>query len=194
MMDRRTFCLLAGALGLACSSPGSYVWARSLPQAASGPERPLRVGERVQVIVHGQDTMSGEFEIRPAGELVMPVAGRVPAKGSTPSQLAQAVTERLRGVVQDPHVTVVLAVRPPLSISVLGEVQTAGRYELRDGEGVLEALARAGGLSPFADRDAIYVIRRDQNRRVRFRYDDLVRGEPNSVAFKLEDGDVVVVE
>lgn len=179
----------------ACSPPGPYVWARSIPRAPAGSERPLRVGERVQVIVHGQETMTGEFEIRPAGEVVVPVAGRTMAKGLTPSQLAAAIRERLRGVLTDPQVTVVLAARPPLAISVLGEVQTPGRHELRDGEGVLEALARAGGLTPFADRDSIYVVRREQaGPRVRFRYRDLIQGEPNSITFRLEDGDVVIVE
>jgi polysaccharide biosynthesis/export protein len=194
MIRREALALIALCL-TACSQPGPYTWARSLPRGPTGAERPLRVGERVQVIVHGQDTMTGEFEIRPAGEIVMPVAGRVNAAGRTPTQLAQAVTERLRGVLQDPRVTAVLAARPLLAISVLGEVQTPGRYELRDGEGVLEALARAGGLSPFADQDAIYVVRRDQqSARVRFRYRELAQGEPSSVGFRLEDGDIVIVE
>jgi polysaccharide export outer membrane protein len=90
---------------------------------------------------------------------------------------------------------VVIVARKPANISVLGEVRTPGRYELRDREGVLEALARAGGLTPFADRDAVFVVRRNQQApRIRFRFSDLASGSPASVNYELVDGDVIVVE
>jgi len=191
--------LALAALLLACKSTGPYVWASSLPPApaaaTAGAADPLKAGDRVQVVVHGQDAMSGEFEVRPGGELVLPVAGRIHAAGVAPEQLAVAVRDRLRGVLADPLVTVVVSLRRPLGISVLGEVRTPGRYELKEGESVVDALARAGGLSPFADADSVFVVRRSTpGPRVRFRFSDLAEGSPNSLRFPLRDGDVVVVE
>jgi hypothetical protein len=60
---------------------------------------------------------------------------------------------------------------------------------------VLGALARAGGLTEFADGDSVYVLREFPKRtRIRFKYDDLARGEDKAVGFKLRDRDVVIVE
>jgi polysaccharide export outer membrane protein len=139
--------------------------------------------------------MSGEFEVRPGGEFVLPVAGKFRATGLTASALAAELQKRLTGILARPYVTVVIASRKAATVSVLGEVRQPGRYELRDGEGVLEALARAGGLTPFADEDAVFVVRRGpQSPRVRFRYSDLAAGVPSSLNYELIDGDVVVVE
>ena len=151
-------------------------------------------GDYVQLAVLGQDALSGEFEIRPAGVLVVPVAGAVPAAGRTLAELSADITRRLEGVVAGPRVTVVLALRAPTSVGVMGEVRTPGRYDVAEGEGVLHALARAGGLTPFADPEGIYVVRPQPSQRIRFRYSDLTSAEGASMRFRLSPGDVVVVE
>ena len=92
---------------------------------------------------------------------------------------------------------VVISVRSlrTLQINVLGEVRTPGTFPIPYGEGVLTVLARAGGLTEYADTSAIYVLRQQPELlRVRLRYDDLVGGDPLSLSFKLRDGDTVVVE
>jgi polysaccharide export outer membrane protein len=193
------FCTLLALVALVavvgCTRTGPYVWASNVPAPAQGASRIVRPGDKLQVVVAGQDTMSGEVEVRPGGELILPVAGRFRAVGLTPEALAQELTKRLEGVVVRPIVTVVLVSRKPPSVTVLGEVRTPGRFEMRDGEGVLEALARAGGLTPFADEDSVFVLRRhQQNPRVRFRYSDLAAAVPSSIGFELIDGDVVVAE
>jgi polysaccharide biosynthesis/export protein len=189
----RVLTLAAGLFVAACAAKPPYVWVTEVPaEAAAGQE--LRAGDKVQVIVYGQDSMSGEFELRASGDLVVPVAGSVRAVGLTPAALAQQITRQLTGKLVTPQVTVVLASRRQPGVSVIGEVRTPGRFELREGEGMLDALARAGGLTPFADADDVYLIRRGQERRIRFRYADLVAASPASVRFPLMDGDVVVVE
>ena len=186
--------VLAVVLLVACGPKAPYVWVTELPQDALGRPEELRPGDKVQVVIFGQDAMSGEFEVRPSGDLVVPVAGTVPARGSTPRALALEIKKQLTGKLVAPEVTVVLNSRRQPGVSVLGEVRTPGRFELRDGEGMLDALARAGGLTPFANTNDVYLIRRGQERRIRFRYKDLVGASPSSVRFPLADGDVVVVE
>lgn len=178
----------------ACAPAAPYVWVNELPPESAIDPQLLRPGDKVQVVVYGQETLSGEFEVRPGGDLVLPVAGRVRAAGLTAAALAQQVTRQLDGKLVAPQVTVVLASRRVPGVSVLGEVRTPGRFELREGEGILDALARAGGLTPFADPDEVYLIRKGHDRRIRFRYDDLIAAKPVSVRFPLMDGDVVVVE
>jgi polysaccharide export outer membrane protein len=195
MTFRALLLLSISILHFACAGAGSYTWASQLPPTAPGSELALRVGDRVQVVVYGQDAMSAEVEVRLGGDIVLPVTGRVQAKGYTVAQLTEVIRHRLQGILADPRVTVVIASRRPAGVSVVGEVTEPGRFEMRDGEGVLDAIARAQGLTPFANEDNIFVIRRDPNLlRVRFRYSDLRKANPASVGFLLKDGDVVVVE
>jgi polysaccharide export outer membrane protein len=179
---------------VACASTGPYVWASDLPPPPAKTSREFRLGDRIQVLVHGQDQLNSEQEVRAGGDIVVPVAGAVRAEGLTAEMLAEQIKVRLSRSFADPRVSVLLVVGRPSNVSVLGEVRSAGRYEVSDKEGVLQALARAGGLTPFADPDKIFVVRKGAGPRVRFRYADLVAGRPESVRFELQNGDVVVVE
>ena len=186
--------LLVGTLLLACAPTGHYVWVHELP-AAARQRTLLQPRDRVDVVVQGQETMSGQFDIRPEGQLVVPILGSVAAAGRTPEQLAVDIARKLHGLLAKPNVTVVLAARPPRTITVLGEVRNPGSYDSPRELGVLDAIARAGGLTPFADRDGVFVIRRQNPpQRIRFRFDDLAGGDAQSLYFELQDGDAVIVE
>jgi polysaccharide export outer membrane protein len=77
----------------------------------------------------------------------------------------------------------------------VGEVVRAGTVTIETNGGVVQALANAGGLTEYADRDRIFVLRKyPSSLRIRFTYDALVRHDPKAVAFTLQGGDVVVVE
>jgi len=194
-VTRLAYCLLVALLLVACGGSGQYVWIRDLPPPSAAEAAKLRVGDKVQLAVLGHDTLGGEFEIRPTGDVVLPQMGLFVARGFTVEQLRTNVTARLNGILQNPQVTVVLVSRRLPNVSVIGEVSNPGRYQLGEREGVLDALARAGGFTPFADEDAIFIISRTRGGpRIRFRYDDLTRGDPASVGYELSDGDVVVVE
>jgi polysaccharide export outer membrane protein len=170
------------------------VWASALSPAELAAPSTLRAGDKLQLAVYGQDALSGEFEIRADGTLILPVTGSVVAVGRTPQQIGVEVTQRLQGTVQSPRVTVALVSRRPPGVSVMGEVRSPGRFELSEEESVLSALARAGGLTEFADPDSVFVVRADGSRRIRFRYADLTAPQAASAHFQLRNGDVVVVE
>ena len=140
--------------------------------------------------------MSGEFEVRQTGELVTPVVGRITAVGLTTDALASRIATRLSGVLAKPNVSVVLSSRRPIGVTVVGEVTQPGHYDLKEPSGVLEALGEAGGLTEFAARDELYVLRRASGRviRVRFRYGDLAVATPASINFRLRDGDIVLAD
>lgn len=187
--------LLVSSIGLssACAS-APFVWVKDLPASDPRMTDTLRPGDKVQVAVRGQDAISGEFEVRPGGMIVVPVAGAVVAAGRTLQDLGNDITRRLQGALAEPVVTVILASRGPVSVGVLGEVRSPGRYDLAEREGVLHALARAGGLTPYADSNSIFVVRQEPNQRIRFRYSDLTSAEGMSTRFRLTTGDVIVVE
>jgi polysaccharide export outer membrane protein len=184
------------SLLVACHTNSSgFVWVQDLPPVVRrAVAEPLRPGDHVFVVVRGQEALTGDFEVRPGGEVVLPAIGPVPAAGVTSDQLAALVRDRMKGLLTDPQVSAVLSQRKAL-ISIIGEVKSSGQYDLSAGEHVLQALARAGGLGLFADENGIYVVRqRPVPQRVRFRYSDLVNGDAQSNRFELVDGDVIVVE
>jgi len=177
-----------------CSGERPYVWVSSLPAGAEEREAHIAPGDRIFVLVQGQEAMSGELLVREDGSIVLAVVGRVDLAGATPTEAGRRVTERLHGVVVDPKVTVAI-VSTSAKISVVGEVAHPGPFAVGPNDGVLDALAKAGGLSEFADKDGIFVLRRGEpTQRIRFRYSDLVGADAKSLSFRLRNADVVVVE
>lgn len=184
--------LLSSAVA-GCAAENPYVWAEALPPEGAS-EVAIRPGDHIFVLVQGQDTMSGELQVRADGSIVQAVLGKVDLSGASPSEAARRISERLKGVVVDPRVTVAI-VSTSSKIRVVGEVAHPGPFEVGTSENVLDAIARAGGLTEFADKDRIFVLRRHPTlSRIRFRYSDLIGAEAHSTSFRLQDDDVVVVE
>jgi polysaccharide export outer membrane protein len=139
--------------------------------------------------------LSGTFVVGPDGGYVQPVVGTVSVSGLTTKEATQQLTARLAGILVRPQVTIAVTKRRPIRVSVIGEVQKPGRYEVPYDESLLSAISNAGGLTEFADPDSIYVVRREPHLlRIRFRFRDLAGPEVISARFQLHDGDVVVIE
>jgi len=190
---------IALALALAaagCANLGPYVWVDELAETAppAGGEYTLAPGDSIFVRVFNQDNISGRTRIRPDGRITVPFVNDVPAAGRTPEQLASTLESLLRSYIKQPVVTVSLEEVGPTHLSVLGEVARPGAYQVERGQGILRALAAAGGLTEFAHKDRIFVLRSGPQQRIRFSFDAL--SVPNSPAarFRLQDQDVVVVQ
>lgn len=106
----------------------------------------LSGGDRVRVVVFGDQTLGGEFTIGGSGFISLPLIGEVDVRGLTSTQLQQRIAERLAdGYLKDPRVTVeVLSTRP---FFILGEVNKPGQYPFVNGLTVLGAVAQAGGYT-----------------------------------------------
>ena len=201
---RRVPALAAGALMLvlaACATGGGgpYTWATDYVAKTPGAaDRTylVAVGDMLTVQVFDNDKMSAKGRVRPDGRLSMPLIGDVPVQGKTPAQVANEVERRLRdqNIILSPRVTVSVDDVLKVRVTVLGAVSRAGNYELEQGSGLAEALAGAGGLTEFAKKDRIFVLRKvPAPVRIRFTFASLTDTGPSG-AFKLQQGDVVVVE
>jgi polysaccharide export outer membrane protein len=179
-----------------CGHVGAFVWAEEFIDTPPAPELYRVVeGDRLQVSVWSQQQISGEYAVRNDGNITIPLVGDVAVLGLALPGVAEMLTRKLDGLVVDPKVTVALVNVRPQVVSVLGEVRTPGQYPLDPRATVLEVLAKAGGLTAFADPDSIYVVRRDAGAvRVRFSLERMTRQQSVATAFRLRDGDVVVVE
>jgi polysaccharide export outer membrane protein len=190
---------LAGFLpACASSSPGGSVEVdqfKQAPDPPAGSEYTIGIGDLLNVQVWEQEKMSARGRVRSDGRMSLPFLNDVEVVGKTPVALATELEGGLKSVVLNPKVTVVVEESRPLSISVLGEVLKPGLQVLEPGAGVVQALAAAGGLSNFAHKDRIYVVRATpQSTRIHFTYKDLTSSASRSKLFRLRFGDVIVVE
>lgn len=192
---------LAAVAFAGCAHRGDYFWVDTLPPPRAEPGAALAPGDLVTVRVWNHENLTARERVRDDGKIALPFLSDVVAEGLTPEDLATRVRIRLREFIVDPVVTVSLEEQRRLKVSVVGEVARPGIYEFEKSVGVLQVLAAAGGLSPYAGRDDIYVIRPDHwadgrgdPARIRFRWSALARAEGRAGDFRLRPGDTVVVE
>ena len=185
---------LAALLVIGCSTTDKgFVWVDTIQKSASEGPYLISPGDTLTVRVFNQEGISGNVKVRPDGMITMPFLNDVEAGGLTPVQLAQRIQARLTEFLVNPVVTVSLFETRPLEVSVLGEVQRPGIYRLEPGASVLTALAAASGFSDYANRDRIFVVR-NGTLRIRFTYAALSQARERASTFRLQPGDVVVVE
>src|SRR3954454_12040291 len=126
----------------------------------------LDAGDKLRVVVYGQDGLTNAYAIDAGGSITMPLIGAVPARGRTPAGLAAEITARLRGgYIRDPSVAVEIESYRPFFI--LGEVAAPGQYPYVPNMSVESAVAIAGGFSPRARRDQVTLTHTDSSGSVR---------------------------
>jgi polysaccharide export outer membrane protein len=193
---KRSWVGAVAAAVLGCAGVGQYVWAEALPETTAEPagEYKLAPGDVISVRVFNQEAVSGRTRVRPDGRVTVTFVNDVPAAGRTPQELAKALEVLLRDFINRPVVTVLLEEQAPAQLSVLGEVARPGVYPLERGQGVLRALAAAGGLTEFAHKDRIFLVRAGSPGRIRFTFEELSIPGTRSARFRLQNEDVVMVQ
>jgi polysaccharide biosynthesis/export protein len=120
----------------------------------------LDAGDRLRVVVYGQEGLTNTYAIDAGGSITMPLIGAVPARGRTPAGLAAEIGSRLRnGYIRDPSVAVEIDSYRPFFI--LGEVAAPGQYPYVPNMSVESAIAIAGGFTPRARRDRVTLTHTD---------------------------------
>jgi polysaccharide export outer membrane protein len=121
----------------------------------------LDAGDRLRVVVYGQEGLTNTYAIDAGGAITMPLIGAVPARGRTPAGLASEISAKLRnGFIRDPSVAVEIETYRPFFI--LGEVAAPGQYPYVPNMSVESAVAIAGGFSPRAQRDRVTLTHADR--------------------------------
>ena len=153
---RRTLTAIGLILTVLTSGCASY--RTDLFRAQVNAPYTLASGDRVRVIVFGQDAISNSYAVNGSGHISMPLTGDIEVGGLTTSETERVIEGRLRaGFIRNPHVSVeVEAFRP---FFVLGEVATAGQYPFVNGMTAQKAVAIAGGFTPRGYRDEVEITR-----------------------------------
>jgi len=127
----------------------------------------LDAGDKMRVVVYGQEGLTNTYAIDAGGSITMPLIGAVAARGRTPAGLAAEIGAKLRaGFIRDPSVAVEIESYRPFFI--LGEVAAPGQYPYVPNMTVESAVAIAGGFSPRARRDQVTVTHTDASGTVRY--------------------------
>jgi polysaccharide export outer membrane protein len=127
----------------------------------------LDAGDRLRVVVYGQEGLTNTYAVSAGGSITMPLIGSVPARGRTTAGLAAAISAKLRaGFIREPSVAVEIEAYRPFFI--LGEVAAPGQYPYVPNMTVESAVAIAGGFSPRARRDSVTVTHTDASGTARF--------------------------
>jgi polysaccharide biosynthesis/export protein len=156
---RQTKALFAFCLSLALSA--CAMTPRLAPEyLATDPSKPytLAGGDRLRVIVFGQDSLSNSYSVDGAGRIAMPLIGIITAQGHSTHSLARQIEDRLRnGYLREPKVSVEVEQYRPFF--VLGEVTSSGQFPFVNDMTVQTAVAIAGGYSPRANRSYAEITR-----------------------------------
>jgi polysaccharide export outer membrane protein len=173
--------------------------AAALAQAAPPAEYVIGPEDVLDIVVWNNATLTRTVPVRPDGKISLPLLNDVHAAGLTPAALGATLSKALTTYMPAPTVSVIVREVHSFKVTVIGEVRTPGRYELRSQTTVLDVLAMAGGLNEFAARGRIVVLRQEggATRRIPFAYDKLASDttpkKPADENFCVRPGDVVLV-
>jgi polysaccharide export outer membrane protein len=149
--------------------PRSYVVRRAVPVVQTFEDGPytLDSGDKLRVVVFGQDALSNNYTVDAEGQVSLPLIGAVAARGLTTAQLSGAIAGRLKqSYIREPSVAVEVEVYRPFF--VLGEVTYPGQYPYVPNMTVENAIAIAGGFTPRAAKDRVTVTRKVQGTAARY--------------------------
>lgn len=165
--------------------------------AAAPADLSYRVGPEdvIEISVWREEGLKKEVLVRPDGGISFPIIGEIRAAGKTAEEIRDEVTERLKRTINDPLVSVAVLKVAGNKVYVIGRVNRPGEYVAGRYIDVLQALAMAGGLTPYAAEDDIKVLRKRNGRDeiFAFEYSDVRKGRKLEQNITLQGGDVVVV-
>jgi polysaccharide export outer membrane protein len=163
------------------------------PGYVIGPEDVL------EIAVWGNTDVTRTVPVRPDGRISLPLLDDVQAAGLTPMELRAALIKSFQKYMPSPMVSVIVREVHSFKVTVIGEVKTPGRFELRTRTTVLDMLAMAGGLSQYAVRARITILRRDGNavRELPYDFEKITaRAGPRNAGQEnlcVQPGDIIIV-
>ena len=155
----------------------------------------IGIEDELQISVWREPELSLAVVVRPDGVITMPLLNDVRVVGLSPMELQTLLGEKLKEFVTEPQVTVIVRQIRSRRVYLVGDVGRQGAFPLNGSRTVLELLAEAGGLGPFAKAGSVYILRNQNGRQIRipFNYKKAIAGRVSKENPVLEPGDVVVV-
>lgn len=155
----------------------------------------LNPGDKLEITVWEEEKLKQEVVVLPDGTVSFPLVGHIAAAGKTTGDLVRLLRERLSQFIPDSEINVRLLAAEGNMVYVTGEVAHPGAFVMTRPTDIMQALSMAGGLTEFAKKNSIIVLRRETDGRTRsfpFEYGDIEDGENIESNILLQSGDTVV--
>lgn len=169
-----------------------------LPQVSRGVAYDYRIGagDVLQVNIWKEpDASVPTAVVRPDGKISLPLLKDVSVAGLTPKQAEIMITQELGRFITGADVTVVVAEINSKKVYLVGAVKKEGPLAYTYRMSVMQAISEGGGLTDYAKRKKIYVLRTENGRQSRlpFNYNAVLKGEHMELNIALLPDDTVVV-
>jgi polysaccharide export outer membrane protein len=188
--------LSALALAIVPALPAAAAKPAAAPAAEpAAPPYMIQPGDVLTVSVWKEKELQADVLVRPDGGLSFPLAGDIQATGRTVDEVRQLIEKGLKRYIPDPAVSVALKQIGGNFIYVIGKVNRPGQFPFSKPLDVMQALALAGGATPYAAVNDIRILQRDATglRSIPFHYGDIERGRDLGQNILLKSGDTIVV-
>lgn len=159
------------------------------------PDYVVGPGDVLFISVWKNQELTKQLPVLPDGKISYPLIGELQAGGMSVASLEKELKNRLAKYMPDPIISVSVLQVNSMLIYVIGKVNNPGHFALNSNINVLQALAMAKGLNPFAKKDEIKVFRNENGttRILEFHYDSVTSGKKLDQNITLERGDIIVV-
>ena len=191
-------------VGTCQGAPGETSKASTLPTPANEGGEALQLSSTYVIgpgdvlginVWHEPEASVSSTVVRSDGLITLPLIKEIEASGLTPRQLERALTERLSKQIRQPDVTVLVKEIHSERVYLVGALKKESQLALKSSLTVLQAIAEAGGLTDYAKKSRIYVLRKENGKPVKlpFDYTAVIRGDHMEQNISLKPGDTIVV-
>jgi polysaccharide biosynthesis/export protein len=192
--------LFAASVLLGCATRELRVQEYRLASDIPNPAQPseefylIGPGDGLGINVWKEPTLSGSVKVRPDGYVTLPLINELQVSGMTTANLRKLLEEKYKEFTVDPFVTIRIEGIASAEVFMVGQVGKPGAFPLVGNETILQLLTRAGGLSVFADRSNIRVVRREKDKITEYviDYDAILKGDLRQDIL-LRPGDRIIV-
>ncbi len=167
----------------------------NMPSFAEPENYLINPGDMLDISVWNEDALKRIVRVLPDGTIGFPLTGTIKASGKSIEDLKKEMTEKLKEYIAEPVVNIAVQAAEGNAVYVTGQVKNPGKFIMTEPMNVMQALSLAGGLTAFAEKDDIVILRKSEKgaQSINFEYSDLEEGEGLNQNHVLKSGDVIVV-
>ena len=200
MREKTLFVWLAILFFTGCGTKDLRIQEFHVAVGTPDPGRPpeefyvIGAGDVLNINIWKEPSLSGTVKVRPDGFVTLALVNEIQVMGMTTGQLRKVLEDKYKDFTVDPFITVRLEAIASIEVFLVGQVLRPGALPLNGNESLLQVLTRAGGLSVFADRSNIRVLRRDGVKITEYiaDYDGIIKGDLKQDIL-LRPGDRIIV-
>jgi polysaccharide export outer membrane protein len=158
----------------------------------------IDIGDVLEINTWQEENLSREVIVRMDGRISLPLIGDVLAVGKTPMELAKSLEEKMGEILGDPSVTVLVTESKSRVYYVVGNITNPGVYPMNTPINLMQAIATAGGLSEWANKNDIIIVRPSsikakKDEIISFDYEKFLKGKDTSQNIQIKYGDTIII-